>query len=283
MSLYRPGTTPTGPPVSKPSWPVLDTLLTAPLALERERRPLRFGEAVREEPDRLLQDAHLQAARLLQAAAAESETALAQARQQGYEQGEQEGLAAARAQMAGFQQQAEAEIERARGQAELIRQAAESDARALRAEAESAAHGLLSQARAESAELMAQARRQQQQMLADAQASLVDLAVASAVRLVQGQLAIRPASVVAMVAAGLKRLRDTDCTVRVSPQDLPLLEAQRSTLERELGSGLLKLAHDPSLHQGSYVVSSPHGQVDAQMEQQAVQLRSALTAALGGE
>jgi flagellar assembly protein FliH len=279
MSIFRAGQTPTA--VQRPIWQPL-----TPTALVREVEP---PQAARPQPDAaraaddVLNQARMQAAEMLQQAASEAEAAVTESRQQGYEAGLQQGLAAAVAELEAQRQQARAEVEQARAQAEAIRQAAEAEARATRAEAEVFMHTQRDQAREEAEALLAEARQEQHRYLDEAKEALVDLAVAAAMRLVHGHLAVQPAAVTAMVAAGLRRLKDSNCTVRVSPQDLPLLHAQRSTLERELGAGVLKLQADPTLQPGSYVVASPLGQIDATLDSQAAHLRTALTAAMGGD
>lgn len=283
MNIFRAGHTPTGVPVHRPVW-----LPLQPTAPVREPEPPAATAAKPEPADSqaaedVLDRARLDAAEMLQQAAAEAEAAVAEARRQGYEAGRQEGLAAADADLEAQRQQARTELEQARAQADAIRQAAEAEARASRAESEVLLHTLRDQAREEAEALLAEARAEQHRYLDEAKEALVDLAVAAAMRLVHGHLAVQPAAVVAMVAAGLRRLKESDCTVRVSPQDLPLLHAQRSTLERELGAGTLKLQPDPGLLSGSFVINSPHGQIDATLDQQAAHLHTALGAAMGGD
>lgn len=230
-----------------------------------------------------LNDARMEASRILSDAAQQAEAAQEEAYKQGYETGRQEGIEAGKADLELLRRQAELEVEKAQIQADSIRQMAEVEVRAIKAEAEAQAQAMLAKAREEAEAILEEARRQQHQRLDDAQQALVDLAVTAAMRLVQGHLALQPSSVVAMVGAGLKRLKDTNCTVRVHPQDLPLLEAQRSTLERELGAGALQLQPDVGISQGSYMLSSPQGGIDGRLETQSAQLKAALQVALGGE
>lgn len=289
MSLFRPGRVPLGVMIAAPSWPALE-----PVVLVKEQQPAitppqEPADSEQDDShgwtgaDDILEQANLEAAQLLQLAASEADSALAEARQQGFVVGKEEGLQAAHTEIQQLHAEAKAAVDQARTHADLLRQIAEAEAKAARAEAQLQVQEVLRQAHTEAAVITAQARHEQQNMLDNAQTALVDLAVTAAVRLVQGHLALKPAAIVAMVAAGLRRLKETDCTVRVGPGDLPLLEAQRSTLERELGAGLLKLHPDPGMQSGSYMVMSTHGQIDAQIEQQATHLRSALTAALGGD
>jgi len=255
MSLFRPGPVPKGIVVERPAWPDFtqpsDDLAGAP-ELETGQ-PLAPGLLPDESPpasvdtqvEEILNEARMEASRILSDAAQQAEAAQEEAYKQGYEAGRQEGVAAGKADLELLRRQAELEVEKARIQADSIRQVAEVEVRAIKAEAEAEAQAILARARQEADAILEEARRQQHQRLDDAQQALVDLAVTAAMRLVQGHLALQPSSVVAMVGAGLKRLKDTNCTVRVNPQDLPLLEAQRSALERELGAGTLQLQPSP--------------------------------------
>lgn len=228
----------------------------------------------------------MEASRILQAAAEEAERAQAAAREEGYAQGRQEGLEAGRAEVEALRREAELALENARLQGETIRQAAEKDAAVMRLEAEKEAERTLAEAKEEAHRILDEARRRAEQLveerLEQSQEALVQLAVAAATRLVQGHLAIEPQAVVRMVAAGLRLVKDAPATVRVSPEDLPLLEAQRSTLERELGAGTLTLTPDPAMSRGSYAVQTPVGHVDGSLEHQVERLEAAMRAALGG-
>jgi len=282
MSSFRPGTISPWAAIQRPSWPQLDAVTWSPPADDAGSVRISPVREAGTDPGQLLAQAQLQAVEILQEAAAEAEAALAATRQQGFEQGHREGLAAGQAELEQQRDQAHEQVQNARIQAELSRQAVESERRAQLASAQAQVQVMLADARSEAAALLAEARLEQHRRLDEAQDAMVNLSVAAAVRLVQGHLAVLPSAVVAMVAAGLRRLKDTDCSARVSPLDLPLLEAQRSTLERELGAGLLQLQPDQSLSQGSYLLSSPHGHIDARLEQQALQMHAALTVALGG-
>lgn len=284
MSLFRPGPVPRSVAVSRPLWPsLLDSVLTEPDVSGGPELPPQPTLDRPQQAEDLLNEARLEAAEILQRAAAEAESAVDEARREGFAAGHQEGLASGASALEQERDEAHRAVEQARAQAQAIRQAAEADARAMRAEAELQAQAMFNGAKQEAATILAQAQQEQARHLAEAQNSLVDLAVAAAMRLVQGHLALQPESIVAMVKAGLRRLRDTNCSVRVRPEDLPLLEAQRSTLERELSTGLLTLVPDRNLRAGDFVVSSPQGHIDATIQQQSAQLRAGLTAALGGE
>ncbi|HWI65933.1 MAG TPA: FliH/SctL family protein [Symbiobacteriaceae bacterium] len=277
MSLFKPGQMPPGVSIQRPAWIKLEAA-----ALPAEVLPAAAPVAAAAPDVNVLDEARLQAAQILQDAAVEAELALEEARNQGFEEGRRLGLQAAEEELAPQRQQVEELVGSARSQADLIRQAAEAQARARLADAEAQARGIVLAAREEAAQILEAARAEQGRRILEAQDAVVELAVAAAVRLVQGHLALQPGSVVGMVAAGLRRLKDTECTVRVSPQDLPLLEAQRSALERELGAGLLRLQPDAGLSQGSYIVNSTQGTIDARIEAQEQAMRSALGAALGG-
>ena len=284
MNSFRPGPVPPGITVQRPAWANLHAAGPLPqrpvAALAPAGSPAPPPGPT---PEEILNEAKLQAAHILQDAAAQAEVAVEEASRQGFEAGRQEGLVAGQAEVEEIRQQAVATRSNAESQATLIRQAAEAQARAILAEAEAKAQALVAGAREQAADIVEEARSDRKRRLDEAQEAMVDLAVAAAMRLVHGHLALQPGAIVAMVAGGLRRLKDTDCAVRVSPQDLPLLEAQRSTLERELGAGLLRLQPDTGLAQGSYIAGSGQGTIDARLEQQAELMRTALTAALGGD
>lgn len=263
--------------MKKPVWPAL-TPTQQVAASQAPTAPLRTAR-----PAHSLDEAREQAARILSEAASQAEQAAELGYREGHEKGYADGLAAGQAELEMLRQQAQLELENARLQAENHRQAAESQAKLLQLEAEREAQAIIAAAKDEARRIAEDARFEAQKRLEESQAALVDLAVAAAVRLVQGHLALQPQSIVAMVAAGLRRLRDTHCTVRVNPEDLPLLEAQRSVLERELGSGTLQIAGDPGLERGGYMVNSTQGQIDGTLEHQAERIQAALNAALGGK
>lgn len=277
MSLSRVRVLP-GVEVKKPIWPSFNPahhVAAAQAGLEPKTR--------RSQSEADLDDVRLEAAELLQDAATQAEQAIEAARLEGFEQGRQEGIEAGRAELEKLWRQAELEVENARLQAENIRQTTESTAKLSRLEAEKEAQALIAAAKEEARRIVDDGRVEAQKRLDESRNALVDLAVAAAMRIVQGHLALQPQAIAAMVAAGLRRLKDTQCTVRVNPDDLPLLEAQRATLERELGSGTLQLAVDPGLRNGSYMISSTHGQIDGTLEHQAERIQAALNAALGGK
>lgn len=284
MSSFRPGQIPSGIEVKRPSWPSFtpghqEAGVARQAAQSRGQVAPAAQQSYAAPAD--LESARMQASRLLQEAATEAEQAQAAARQQGFEQGRAEGIAAGQAELEALRNQAQLELQNARLQAENIRQAAESSAKLSQVEAEKQAQTIIVEAKEQANRIREEATVELQRRLDDSQAALVDLAVAAAVRLVQGHLALQPQSIINMVAVGLRRLKDTNCTVRLHPEDLPLLEVQRSTLERELGAGQLLLAPDTSLSQGSYLIHSPQGQIDGTLQHQAERIQSALEAALG--
>lgn len=293
MSSFRPGPVPPGVEVKRPVWPTLTPTPTpapkppSPRVVQPAAIPEVYREAASQGQSaaraaQVVDEARLEAARILQDAADQAERAQAEARAQGYEEGRQEGLKAAQAELESMKRQGELELQNARLQADAIRQAAESQAALTRVEGEKAAQAVLAEAKEEAQRILAEAQQEALRRIDNSQSALVELSVAAATRLVQGHLAIQPQAIVQMIAAGLRRLKDTQATVRVSPDDLPLLEAQRSTLERELGAGSLLLSPDATLHQGSYLINSPVGQIDGTLEHQTERLQAAMRAALGG-
>lgn len=288
MSLFRPGPVPAGVEVKKPAWPTFAPNRQAAASVQPP--PTQGNLAQAPEPaviytsqaETELNEARLEAARILQEAAEEASKAYVAAQEEGFEFGRQQGVEAGKADLEALRAQAQLELENARLQAENIRQQAEASAKLLRLEAEKEAQAIIAAAREEARRIADDARIEMSRRLDESQAALVDLAVAAAMRLVQGHLALQPQAIVQMVSFGLRRLKDTNCTVRISPDDLPLLEAQRSLLERELGAGLMQMTPDPSLTRGSYIITSPQGQIDGTLEHQAERIQAALNAALGG-
>lgn len=270
--------------MKKPAWPALAPrghVAASSLPAQKQAGPAPAPAVYQAESE--LNEARLEAARILQEAAEEASRALVAAQEEGFEHGRQEGIAAGKAELETIRQQAQLELENARLQAENIRQQAEANARLIQLEAEKEAQAIIASAKEDARRIVDDSKYEVQRRLDESQGALADLAVAAAMRLVHGHLALQPQSIVQMVSAGIRRLKDTNCTVRVSPEDLPLLEAQRSQLERELGAGLLQLSPDQSLQRGSYIVNSPQGQVDGTLQHQAERIQAALNAALGGK
>lgn len=286
MSSFRPGPIPPGTEIKRPAWPSFEqSRPDAAVARQAGASRAQVASAAQQPTAYTsaydVESARLEASRLLQEAASEAEQALAEARTQGFEQGRVEGIAAGQAELEMLRNQAQLELQNAKLQAENIRQAAESSAKLGQVEAEKQAQAIIAEAKEEARRIRDEAKAELDRRLDESQAALVDLAVAAAVRLVQGHLALQPQSIINMIAVGLRRLKDTSCTVRLHPEDLPLIEAQRSTLERELGAGLLQFSPDASLQQGSYLIHSPQGQIDGTLQHQAERIQSALEAALG--
>ncbi len=281
MSSFRPGPVPAGLQVKKVDWPTFSPSRQPAAATFQplgKSPPAESAHVTHGGGSHDLNDARLQAAQILSEAAAEAEKAL----EAGFQQGRQEGIAAGKEELEMLRTQAQLEAENARLQATNTRQQAEADAKLIRANAEREAQEIIMAAKEEARRIIDDGRFEVQKRIDQSGAALVDLAVAAAMRVVQGHLALQPQSIVGMVAAGLRRLKDTDCSVRINPEDLPLIEAQRSTLERELGAGTLHVSPDPSLQRGSYMVTSPQGQIDGTLDEQAQRIQAALNAALGG-
>ncbi len=108
---------------------------------------------------------------------------------------------------------------------------------------------------------------------------LVRIAVAVAEKVLAQQLTLAPEMVVEMVRVHLQRLRDRYAvTVRVHPDDLPLLREAQPRLE-QVTPGLqeFSLEGDASLERGDVVIESEHGSFDARLSSQMAILRRALT------
>jgi len=91
------------------------------------------------------------------------------------------------------------------------------------------------------------------------------LAVAAAEQLVQGQLALAPDTVLAVVKDCLRRAAEAEMvTVLVSPKDIALVRAHREELAALLkGTGRFEILEEPKVEMGSCVVETKTQVIDA--------------------
>lgn len=165
-----------------------------------------------------------------------------------------------------------AEVMEAEGQAaeilEAARRAAEAERATMRAalteEAEAAARARLAAA-------LIDVDRAREAAVAEARASALAIASVVARRIVGDALAAEPERVRAMVERATARVaRARHTTVRVHPEDLPLVEDLPATC-----------VGDDSLSRGDCVVESDLGEVDGRVETQIARLLAALEGARG--
>jgi flagellar biosynthesis/type III secretory pathway protein FliH len=142
----------------------------------------------------------------------------------------------------------------------------------------------------------AQAEVQQQLMLAvaaltDAQrerhdvaqgheAALADLALKIARKVIGEHLDADPTLVARIVADTISELEPTtSLIVRVHPDDLAAVEADRGQIERLVkGTGKVEITADDTVDRGGVVLASPVGEVDARIETKLAVLETAFAA-----
>lgn len=103
--------------------------------------------------------------------------------------------------------------------------------------------------------------------------------VAEAFRKVAGPNLLTREAALGAVLEVLKRAKDErELTIRVSPQDLPLLESQKSVIQEALGSRQWSLCADPRVALGGCLVDSSLGTLDGRLEIQLQELWETLRA-----
>lgn len=225
----------------------------------------------------LVTDARQRAEELIAEAEAVARAVQDEARRQGYAEGLATGRAEAEAAVADLHRRTQAEAAALQAEGAAVLAAARQEAAELRAAGAAAAAAQRQALEAERAEMLAAARTVGQQLVAAAEAevrafqeasrqALVDLALAVAGRVLQYELAVRPALVAALVAAGLERLRGEDATIRLNAADLPALAARRDELRRTAGFAALEFVADGALEQGEFLLRGRHGEVDGRRE-----------------
>ena len=186
--------------------------------------------------------AEAQAGEIIAQAGAEAQQMIANAKGQGFEAGQAEGLQAGREQ--GRQQ----------GRAEALAQVAE-QLQALQQNWTAALQDW---------------ETRKQELHRQAQQAVLELALALAEKVVRRRVEVDPTVIVAQVTQALAHvLQPTDVTVRICIQDRPLLE---EALPRVLAMfpqlQHLQLVDDPAVNRGGCVLSYDQGRIDARIETQ---------------
>jgi flagellar assembly protein FliH len=115
------------------------------------------------------------------------------------------------------------------------------------------------------------------QVVRDTERTLVDIALATANRLVSG-LPISAEVVEAAIREALTQVEETaNVHVLLHAEDLALLRSSDSELVADAGSGRLRLTSSPEVTRGGCVVRTHFGEVDARRETKLEQVRKALT------
>lgn len=172
-------------------------------------------------------------------------------------------------------------IAEAEAEALRVREAAEGEARSLRERAYAEGR---EEALSELTELILEARERRDAALAEAERDLLRLAVKLAEKIIGREVERDPATLADIVANALRHARQNETfTVRVSPADLPLVEAYRARLDPAGRARFLDIVADPRVGHGGCVIESESGTIDAQLDTQLRVLERALLARAGGE
>ena len=115
------------------------------------------------------------------------------------------------------------------------------------------------------------------QVVRDTERTLVEIALATASRLVAG-LPISAEVVEAAIREALTQVEETaNVHILLHAEDLALLRSSASELVADAGSGRLRLMVSPEVTRGGCVVRTHFGEVDARRETKLEQIRKALT------
>ncbi len=115
------------------------------------------------------------------------------------------------------------------------------------------------------------------QVVRETEGTLVEIALATASRLVAG-VPISPEMVAAAMREALAQVEETaDVQVLLHPDDFTLLQGHDAGLNGDAGAGRLRLASSPDVSRGGCVVRTHFGDIDARRETKLNQMRKALT------
>lgn len=135
-------------------------------------------------------------------------------------------------------------------------------------------------AMAEMAELMVRVREDAANVRAESKESAIPLAKKMAERIVGRALELHPSLIadIANQALAAAKPRAGEVTVRVSPQDLPVLERERPRLVARLSTGVdLRLVPDEKVGVGGCIIEIPSGvRLDARLGTQLDAIEKAL-------
>jgi type III secretion system HrpE/YscL family protein len=169
------------------------------------------------------------------------------------------------------EQEAHRILDQARERAREIRRRAESDAEEIgeRARAKGIESG-----RAEAAASLLDAVAARDRLLQSADREIVGLALQAAERIIGQQLSLSPEAIAAIVKPLLERARRaTQVTLRVHPDDVPLLRASLPALTDAADlSAAVTVDPDPAMARGGCLLQSDIGTLDARVEFQLAEL-----------
>lgn len=151
-------------------------------------------------------------------------------------------------------------------------------AETLLGEARDEADAMLAQAALEAESIRAEAVAARKSWLSTTQVQLLDLAFAMARQVLKAELELRPVAALPMLEAALAKLRgEEEPHLRVSPDLLPVLEANRARLLAAVaGARRIELEADPGLSAGDFVLQGNQGIVDGRVDRQMQVLEAAV-------
>ncbi|MFC1705329.1 type III secretion system stator protein SctL [Planctomycetota bacterium] len=107
---------------------------------------------------------------------------------------------------------------------------------------------------------------------------VVQLSVQIAEKILGEEMQLRPEAIIDIVAQALRTVRhQKDIVVRVNPSQVPIMEAQKSTLLGILSRAReVRIVSDESLRPGGCIIETEVGILDADIQTQLEEIRSAL-------
>lgn len=183
-------------------------------------------------------------------------------------------------------------IVEARAEARRMLAEAETEARELRETAERLARELREAAYEEGREaallefnqLLLDTRERRDSAFQTAERDLLRLAVKLAEKIIGREIERDAGALADIVSTALRHARQNESlTVRISPSDMPAIEAHRARLDPAGRARFLDLVPDPRVRPGGCVIESESGTVDAQLDTQLRVLERALLSRAPGE
>lgn len=109
----------------------------------------------------------------------------------------------------------------------------------------------------------------------EAEADMVQLALAIARRVIRREVAADPDALRGLVMAGLEKLQGQEISrVKVHPSHVPLV---KSCLQQVMSGGLVEVLPDASLEVGSVIFETARGNLDASVDSQLQEIERGLT------
>lgn len=126
--------------------------------------------------------------------------------------------------------------------------------------------------------------REREEFFDRSEAELVRLSIAIAEKVLAQQLAVKPETIVDLTKTHLKRIRERESvSIRLNPEDLPLLSQARESLLHEIdGLREIHLHEDRRVGPGGIIIESTNGTFDARFSSQLDAVREALEETLEG-